>query len=139
MKYYFDHEKLIVYQKSLTFVEFADSVLKIVDSKIKVHDQFDRTSTSIVLNIAEGNGKYSSKDRRRYFDISRGSALESAACLDVMVSKKILKVEDLSKGKELLYEIVSMLIVLIKSNSDRTFEPEESYGDSKNQNEKSCS
>ncbi|WP_372370960.1 four helix bundle protein [Candidatus Uabimicrobium sp. HlEnr_7] len=37
--------------------------------------QLDRASTSIVLNIAEENGKYTPKDR--YFDIARGSALES--------------------------------------------------------------
>ncbi|MGA7838074.1 MAG: four helix bundle protein, partial [Ignavibacteriaceae bacterium] len=108
MQYYFDHEKLIVYQKSLSFVDFADSVLKRIDCKIKVYDQLDRASTSIILNIAEGNGKYSSKDRCRYFDISRGSALESAACLDTLVAKSLLEPYEIKEGKDLLYEIVSM-------------------------------
>lgn len=33
-----------------------------------VKDQLDRASTSIPLNIAEGNGKYTPKDRCRFFD-----------------------------------------------------------------------
>lgn len=125
----FDHEKLNVYKESIKFVEFTDSILKKLDHKLKVYDQLDRASTSIVLNIAEGNGKYSSKDRCRYFDISRGSALESAACLDIIISKRLLKSDEVIEGKELLYEIVSMLVGLIKSNSDRVFEPENTYND----------
>ena len=43
-----------------------------------VKDQLDRASTSIPLNIAEGNGKYTLKDRCRFFDTAHGSALECA-------------------------------------------------------------
>ena len=39
----------------------------------------------IPLNIAEGNGKTTEADRRRYFEIARGSALECAAIQDVSV------------------------------------------------------
>ncbi|MGA2863223.1 MAG: four helix bundle protein, partial [Verrucomicrobiota bacterium] len=42
---------------------------------------------AIVLNLAEGNGKFTSPDRCRFFDISRGSALECAAALDVLVPR----------------------------------------------------
>ena len=47
-------------------------------------DQWLRASQSIPLNIAEGNGKSSSNDRRRFFEIARGSALECAAIQDVL-------------------------------------------------------
>lgn len=57
-----------------------------------VYDQLDRASTSIPLNIAEGNGKYTPKDRCRFFDIARGSAFECAAVLDVLTAKAILSV-----------------------------------------------
>ncbi|HMP90857.1 MAG TPA: four helix bundle protein, partial [Kiritimatiellia bacterium] len=50
--------------------------------------QLDRASTSIPLNIAEGNGMYTEADRCRFFDIARGTALECPACLDVMIAKK---------------------------------------------------
>jgi hypothetical protein len=58
--------------------------LKRLPAKLAAKDQLDRASTSIVLNLAEGNGKRSHPDRCRYFDIARGSALECAACLDVL-------------------------------------------------------
>lgn len=55
-----------------------------------VRNQLDRASTSVPLNIAEGNGKFTSLDRCRFFDNARGSALESAGCLDVIVAKKFV-------------------------------------------------
>ncbi len=106
---------------------WSDKVLKEINTKSSVLDQLDMASTSIVLNIAEGNSKYSSKDRCRYFDISRGSTLECSSCLDVLVRKNLLKDAESLIGKNILKEIVSMLVGLIKSNSDRVFEPIEEY------------
>lgn len=118
---YFDHEKLKVYQLALKFNELAYNVCRRIP-KSDIRDQLDRASNSIVLNIAEGNGKYSKKDRCRYFDISMGSTLESAACLDILFVKKIITEEERYRGKEILNDIVAMLIGLIKSNSDRVYE-----------------
>ena len=95
--------------------------------KLNVYDQIDRSSTSIPLNIAEGTGKFTSKDKNRYYDIARGSAVESAACLDVMLKRNKISIVENTKGKDLLFEIVSMLIGLIKSNSDRVYEEKEDY------------
>ena len=127
MEIYFDHEKLKVYQKALEFVKWSENILSSIKTKIAVVDQLDRASTSIVLNIAEGNGKFTGKDRCRFFDISRGSALESAGCLDLLFVKNLINDSLLRDGKEKLKEIVSMLIGLIKSNSDRTFDNQEEY------------
>ena len=127
MERIFDHEKLKVYQLSLCFVEWTGDLLSKIDKNINVCDHLDRASTSIPLNIAEGNGKYSSKDRCRYFDTARGSALESSSCLDVLVRRKKVNDKDIIKGKDMLFEIVSMLVGLIKSNSDRVYEPRNDY------------
>jgi four helix bundle protein len=114
----FDHEKLEVYRESLAFVAWLEPLMQKLPKTIAVCDQLDRASTSIVLNLAEGNGKHTSSDRCRFFDISRGSALECAAGLDVLVAKGRCDLTVVALGKERLRGIVSMLVGLIKANSD---------------------
>jgi four helix bundle protein len=111
----FDHERLVAYQRSIQFVAWSSPLLDKLPPKLAVADQLDRASTSIPLNIAEGNAKYTAPDRCRYFDTARGSALECAACLDVLVAKQKCIVEEVIAGKEILHETVSLLIGLIKS------------------------
>ena len=65
----FSHEKLIVYNRSLEFVEFVENLLSKFKDRLNVYDQIDRSSTSIPLNIAEGTGKFTVKDKNRYYDI----------------------------------------------------------------------
>jgi four helix bundle protein len=96
---------------------WANQILENVSSKLAVHDQFDRASTSVPLNIAEGNAKYTAPDRCRYFDTARGSALECAACLDVLVAKGQFTTEQVRDGKAVLHETVSLLVGLIRSIS----------------------
>ena len=114
----FDHEKLVAYQRSVQFVAWSSQLLEELapkSAKLAVWDQFDRASTSVPLNIAEGNAKYTAPDRCRYFDTARGSALECAACLDVLVAKGTCGREQTQRGKELLRETVALLVGLIKS------------------------
>ena len=123
----FDHEKLSVYQEAIKFVAWSDELLETLPKNMAVHSQLDRAATSIPLNIAEGNGKYTAPDRCRFFDIARGSALECAACLDVLVAKK--RSVPVAVGKEMLLRIVSMLVGLIRStSSDRLHEERDVYG-----------
>jgi four helix bundle protein len=114
---FFDHEKLVAYQRSIEFVAWSADLLAAVTTRLSVSDQLDRASTSVPLNIAEGNGKYTPPDRCRYFEIARGSALECAACLDVLVAKRKCTADQILRGKALLHEVVSVLIGLIKSVS----------------------
>lgn len=119
---WFDHEKLDVYREAIAFVAWLSPVLESMTRIGDVKDQLDRASTSIALNIAEGNGKYSPRDRCRFFDTAHGSALECAAGLDSLVAKGKLAVSDIRPGKERLQRIVRMLMGLIKRNSDRGYE-----------------
>ena len=118
----FDHEKLKVYQESVAFVAWADGLLQRCPDKAAVKDQLDRAATSILLNIAEGNGKWSSRDRCRFLEIARGSAVECAACLDVLVAKQRLTAADVEPGKKQLHGIVSMLCGLIAAVTNRVGE-----------------
>ena len=97
------HEKLGVYRLSIGYVAW---VYEKVDSLNGVHrsarDQWLRAGPSIPLNIVEGNGKTAAADRRRYFEIARGSALECRATQDVLVVGKALdKVESQNRKDEL--------------------------------------
>src|SRR5207237_7953113 len=77
-------------------------------------DQLDRASTSLPLNIAEGNGKFSDADRSRFLEIARGSALECAACLDVLAVRRLVDTERVVPAKEQLVRIVNMLMGMLK-------------------------
>ncbi|MFN2541608.1 MAG: four helix bundle protein [Chthoniobacterales bacterium] len=114
MKAYFDHEKLNVYQLSLSFNEWVGELLPSIAAKAAAKDQLDRAATSIPLNIAEGNGKFSKRDRARFFDTARGSAVEAAACLDVLVSRKLATLDRVVGAKDQLVQIVNMLAGLLK-------------------------
>jgi four helix bundle protein len=127
MRPYFDHEKLKVYQSAIAFITWSTDLLLQVQGKAAVKDQLDRASTSVALNIAEGNGKFGIRDRCRFLDFARGSALECAACLDVLVAKRLLGPETIKAGKQELLEIVSMLIGLTNSLSARIQEDAPDY------------
>jgi four helix bundle protein len=128
MKAYFDHEKLEVYRKSVAFAAWSETILERVPKSTAVHGQLDRARTSIVLNISEGNGRFTPADRCRFFDIARGSGLECAGCLDLLFIKNHLSEAELDEGKSLLKDIVSLLIGLIRSNSpDRLHEDQGEY------------
>jgi four helix bundle protein len=114
---YFDHEKLVAYQRSIQFVVWANPILEHISSKLAAHNQLDRASTSVPLNIAEGNAKHTAPDRCRYLDAARGSALECAACLDVLVAKGQLTSDQVRDGKAVLHETVCLLVGLIRSLS----------------------
>ena len=75
--------------------------------------QWLRTAQSIPLNIAGGNGKRSPKDRNRFLNIARGSALECAAIQDVLASTGGIDDESHGELTQVLKRIVSMLTRLI--------------------------
>lgn len=121
-EFYFRHEKLIVYQKALEFIRWVHQILSRINHYSDIKNQLERASNSILLNIAEGNGKFSPKDRCRFFDVSMESTLESSACIDLLAIKNIINESEKVFAKELLNDTVSLLIGLIKSNSDRVYE-----------------
>jgi len=104
---------LKAYQLSVGFCAWVTRLLENIPARFAARDQLDRASTSIVLNLAEGNGKRTYPDRSRFFDIARGSALECAGFLDVLVARTLADEVLVSEGKKQLLEIVSMIAGLI--------------------------
>jgi len=82
----FGHEQLDVYRLAIEYVAWSYLVAKELKGFDRhARDQLLRASQSIPLNIAEGNGKGTNADRWRYFEISRGSALECASIQDCLL------------------------------------------------------
>jgi four helix bundle protein len=119
MKIYFDHENLDVCREAIDFCGWVGEFLAAIRVKTPAKDQLDRASTSVPLNIAEGNGKFSAKDRARFLEMARGSALECAACLDVLLVRKLVSETQMAEQKERLARIVQMLIGLLRKFSER--------------------
>ena len=112
----FDHERLDVYQVALDFIVIADDTIsQLPRGRSHLADQLHRAATSIVLNVAEGAGKFSKPDKRRYYLSAVGSATESAAIFDVLLRLHAVSEERHREGKALLERIASMLIKLAKS------------------------
>jgi four helix bundle protein len=105
----FGHEKLDVYRLAIEYVGWVFHFCEDLKGNRNAKDQIIRASQSIPLNIAEGNGKATDGDRRRYFEIARGSALECAAVQDVLQVCGALSADENTKGKVLLDRMVAML------------------------------
>ncbi len=109
----FDHDRLDVYRLAIEYAaESFESAKELNGVHRHARDQWLRAAQSIPLNIAEGNGKRSTRDRARFLDIARGSAFECAAIQDLLVTSGGLN-KDRSRAMKLkLKRIVSMLTKL---------------------------
>ena len=114
----FDFEMLEVYKKAKELNHRILGFLresKLVDNYIR--DQLKRASISIVINVAEGSGKFSKADKRNFYIIARGSAYECVSLFEIMLDENYVQKDKFEyfKGQ---YEIVSkMLFGLINSQN----------------------
>ena len=106
--------KLKVYQKA---VNLADKVTLLTEKFPKgtyyLSEQLNRAVLSISLNIAEGNGRFHSKDRQNFFRIARGSAFECVPILELCYRKGLIKPTQWDSFLKELDEISKMLTGLI--------------------------
>jgi len=124
----FHHEKLTVYQRALDFPGWSQTLIEAITKKTAARDHLEPAGDSIALNMAEGNGKFSRRDRARFFQIAHGSTLESVACLDLFVARQCCDSAAIVEGKALLEEIVRMLFKLLDNLGCRVAEDCSEYG-----------
>ena len=111
----FDFQKLEVYKKSKVFhVSCKTLILKYKFDRY-VNDQLGRASFSVPLNIAEGSGKFSSKDRKNYFTTARASVFECVAVLDILSDENSISEEELEMLMKNADELSRILYVMIKN------------------------
>ena len=110
-----DHERLDVYRLSIDDVAFSFCIAKTLGVVNRpARNQWLRAAQSVPLNIAEGNGKQSLKDKNRFFEIAGGSSLECAAIHDVLRVGDAIDDDSNRHGKSNWKRIVSMLTRLIQ-------------------------
>lgn len=80
----FTFEQFPVYQKAESLYAVVITTLRTRKIPHHLTDQITRSLSSIVLNIAEGAGKYSKKDKLSFYLIARGSCHESVAAMNLL-------------------------------------------------------
>jgi len=112
----FDFENLEVYQISKNFNK---EILNFLRKSTKVDsflmDQLKRASISIVLNIAEGSGKFSKADKRYFYTTSRASCYECVAIMEIIHEGGVITQEKFTYFYKKLETISKMLLGLINS------------------------
>jgi four helix bundle protein len=110
-----NHTKLKAYRRSRKFVVEVYKLAKELpaDEKYAMAQQIRRAALSVHLNLAEGSSRKSNVERKRFFEISRGSIIEVDAALDIAQDLNYLENYDASVlGFEMVevYKLVSGLI-----------------------------
>src|SRR5690606_39642486 len=111
----FIHESLKVYKLAFALSQKVYQFLKLNSSIPNyLKHQFGRASLSIQLNIAEGSGKLSLRDRKNYLVTSRCSVLECASINELLFAENEIPNHFYHELKEGYDEISKMLFVMIK-------------------------
>ena len=112
----FPYENLEVYKKAFAANQIVYRFLK-TNKSIPGYakDQLGRASMSIMLNISEGSGKFSNKDRRNFYVTARGSAFECASLTRFLKDENEIHVELANALLSNYEEISRMLYTMIKN------------------------
>jgi len=106
-----DAEKLHVYRLAVQFQALANRLVPRQRGELPatLRDQLDRASVSIVLNIAEGAGRFSPPDKGRFYSIARGRATECGPVLDLLLARHLVSKSLHHEARSLIVRIVQML------------------------------
>lgn len=104
----FSHERLDMYVVALEFYRW----FALTESGKRLASAFDRSidtlATRMVLNIAEGNGRYAELLRENFIDTANGAAAKLATSLDMGVRRGIWTTAEIAEGKTLLVRVGQM-------------------------------
>ncbi|WP_082498378.1 four helix bundle protein [Chryseobacterium sp. Leaf180] len=85
------------------------------EERFNLTDQIRRASTSVVLNMTEGCSRKSETERKRYFEIARGSVIELDSCFDIVIECDYVQKVDLEKTGKLIKTTFILLSGMFKS------------------------
>ena len=109
------HSKLDVYKCSRELVLECYRLSKLIPDieRFGLIPQLRRAATSVSLNIAEGCSRRTGADRRRFFEISRGSVVEIDSILDLFSDLGYCNLEQMKSTGVLLVRVFKMLSSMI--------------------------
>ena len=112
-----NHQKLDIYTTSKKFVLDCYKLTRQFPTgeKFGMISQIRRAALSVHLNIAEGASRKSELERKRYYEISRGSVVEIDAALDVAIELGYLENLDLKSLEISMVQCFKLLTGLIDS------------------------
>jgi hypothetical protein len=111
----FHHETLDVYRGALAAAGVIYSSQAITDLPNPAFRRLDELITSMVLNIAEGNGRFSDADQARFLGTSYESAIKLAARLDLCCARGLLPRSETNGFKGPLERVAAMTYGMIRS------------------------
>jgi four helix bundle protein len=110
-----NHQKLDLYSISKTFVYECYKMTKSfpIEEKFGMISQIRRAALSVHLNIAEGASRKSDQERKRYYEVARGSVIEIDAALDLAKELEYLNNLELTKLGDSMVRSFKILTTLI--------------------------
>ncbi len=110
-----NHQKLEVYVTSRIFVLECYRLSKCLppEERFGMISQIRRAALSVHLNIAEGASRRSEAERKRYYEIARGSIIEIDAALDIAKELDYIQPSQVFKLGESMTKCFKLLTGLI--------------------------
>src|ERR1700709_1511324 len=92
------HTKLDVFKFTQDLALECYKITKVFppDERFALVQQIRRAATSVHLNLAEGCSRKSSNERKRYFEIARGSVIEIDAAIGIAYKLSYVGLEELN-------------------------------------------
>ncbi|PZF70803.1 four helix bundle protein [Taibaiella soli] len=112
-----NHQNLEVYKsaRALTVECYKLSNKFPAEERFNMIQQIRRASLSVVLNIAEGCSRKSEIERKRFFEISRGSLIEIDAALDTASELGYFDAKNCEVLGELMNKVFGMLSKMLRT------------------------
>jgi four helix bundle protein len=109
------HTKLDVYKVCKALVIEAYKVTKKfpAEEKYALTMQIRRAATSILLNLAEGSSRKSPSERKRYYEIARGSLIEVDAAFEIAFDLAYFKAAESPEMESLMIRSFQLLTKMI--------------------------
>lgn len=113
----FYYRRLEVYQDAKSMAMMVNDLIKKfpAEERFALTSQLRRASASVMFNIAEGFGRYSTNERIRFLEIANGSLMETSSQLELAEAYHYISADELAVVDEKIVSIVRQLAALRKS------------------------